>query len=146
MDKEIRDDFSTHSREDILDGVQDYLSYCANDVFVTHAVFNKVLPSFLESCPSPVSFSGILTMGSSFLTVNQEWDHYIANAEAKYKELEHSIKNRLTELAHQAKGMMENEAWKSDVWLSQLDWTPKVAGKSRGVIPIEVCCFIPRLT
>ena len=35
--------------------------------------------------------------------------------------------------------MMDSEAWKEDVWLSQLDWTPKVAGKSRGVFPPEVC-------
>lgn len=29
--------------------------------------------------------------------------------------------------------MMDGEKWKEDVWLSQLDWTPKVAGKTRGV-------------
>ncbi|KAJ7506236.1 hypothetical protein B0H11DRAFT_2331988 [Mycena galericulata] len=27
------------------------------------------------------------------------------------------------------------EKWKDNVWLNQLDWTPKVAGKSRGVLP-----------
>ena len=57
------------------------------------------------------------------------------------RELEEKVKVRLADLAHQAKDMMESQAWKKDVWLSQLDWTPKVAGKSRGVIPPEVRIF-----
>ncbi|TCD69541.1 DNA-directed DNA polymerase gamma mip1 [Steccherinum ochraceum] len=133
MDKEIRNDFMTHSSAEILDGIQDYLTYCANDVAVTHAVFSKVLPAFLTACPSPVSFAGILTMGSSFLPVNEEWEAYLANAEKTYQNLNDKIKNRLIDLAHAAKTLMEGDAWKDDVWLSQLDWTPKVAGKSRGV-------------
>ncbi|KZT69109.1 hypothetical protein DAEQUDRAFT_811569 [Daedalea quercina L-15889] len=133
MDKGIRDDFMTSTREDILQGIQDYLSYCAGDVSVTHAVFRKTLPAFLSACPSPVSFAGVLTMGSSFLTVNEQWEAYLANAERTYKELEEKVKLRLGDLAHQAKEMMRDGRWKSDVWLSQLDWTPKLAGQSRGI-------------
>ncbi|KAI0092465.1 gamma DNA-directed DNA polymerase [Irpex rosettiformis] len=133
MDKETRDDFLTHSREEILDGIQDYLNYCSFDTYVTHTVFRKVLPAFLTACPSPVSFGGILTMGSSFLTVNEEWERYIENAERTYNELNDKVKLRLVELAYRAKDMATDESWRDDVWLSQLDWTPKVAGKSRGI-------------
>ncbi|KAF8414762.1 hypothetical protein L210DRAFT_3541253 [Boletus edulis BED1] len=55
----------TSSREAILAGIQDYLGYCADDVYVTHQVFAQVLPAFLDRCPSPVSFADILTMGTS---------------------------------------------------------------------------------
>ncbi|KAH8103142.1 DNA polymerase family A-domain-containing protein [Cristinia sonorae] len=137
MDKNIRNDFMTHTPPEILDGIQDYLTYCANDVFVTHAVFSKVLPIFLSACPSPVSFAGILTMGSSFLPVNEQWEAYIANAERTYRELDDKVKRRLIDLAHEAKGMMETGTWENDAWLGQLDWTPKVAGKSRGIEPIQ---------
>lgn len=143
IDKAIRDDFGSRKREDIFEGIHDYLNYCSSDVVVTHAVFCKVLPSFLESCPSPVSFAGILTMGSALLTVNHEWERYIENAERTYRELDEKVKVRLVELAHQAKEMMADESWKKDVWLSQLDWTPKVAGKSRGVFPEEVSPTFP---
>ncbi|EPQ51697.1 hypothetical protein GLOTRDRAFT_48389 [Gloeophyllum trabeum ATCC 11539] len=132
MDKEVRNDFMTRTPEEILENVHDYLTYCANDVAVTHAVFSKVLPEFLARCPHPVSFAGILTMGSSFLTVNESWEEYIENAERKYKELEDKVKSRLVQLAQQAKTLADGERWKDDVWLSQLDWTPKIAGKSRG--------------
>ncbi|KAH9926851.1 gamma DNA-directed DNA polymerase [Amylocystis lapponica] len=137
MDKETRDDFMKCSPAEIAENVQDYLNYCSNDVAVTHAVFSKTLPAFLAACPSPVSFAGILTMGSSLLTVNQEWEAYLVNAERTYKDLEDKVKARLLDLAHQAKELIVNEKWKDDVWLSQLDWTPKVVGKSRGILPHE---------
>ncbi|KAI0821816.1 gamma DNA-directed DNA polymerase [Trametes gibbosa] len=137
MDKEVRNDFMTATPEEIRDNIHNYLDYCSTDVAVTHAVFAKTLPAFLTACPSPVSFAGVLTMGSSFLTVNEEWDKYIASAEKTYKELDEKIKTRLVDLAHEAKGQLEGEKWKDDVWLSQLDWTPKVASKSRGVFANE---------
>jgi DNA polymerase gamma 1 len=138
MNKEIRNDFMTLSREEILENAQDYLNYCGEDVYVTHAVFSRVLPDFLRACPSPVSFAGILTMGSSFLTVNESWERYIENAEKVYKELEESVRGRLVQLAQEAKGLMADDKWKGDVWLEQLDWSPKVAKESRGIVREEV--------
>lgn len=123
----------THSREEILDNAQDYLNYCGEDVHVTHAVFSRVLPEFLKACPSPVSFAGILTMGSSFLTVNESWEKYVENAEKVYKDLEENVRGRLVQLAEEAKKLMVDDKWKGDVWLEQLDWTPKTAKESRGV-------------
>ncbi|KAG1834876.1 DNA polymerase family A-domain-containing protein, partial [Suillus variegatus] len=137
MDKEIRNDFMKLTPEEIKDNIHDYLNYCAQDVFVTHAVFSKVLPAFLDRCPSPVSFAGVLAMGSSFLTVNESWESYLADADRVYKELDGKVKKRLVELAEQAKDRARNDSWKDDPWLSQLDWSPKVAGKSRGVVPDE---------
>ena len=139
MDKGIRDDFLLLSREEILGNIQDYLNYCGNDVYVTHAVFSRVLPAFLKACPNPVSFAGILTMGSSFLTVNESWEKYIENAEKTYRELEESVKGRLVQLAHEAKDLMVDDRWKGDVWLEQLDWTPKVVKESRGIVREQVC-------
>lgn len=138
VDKHIREDFLVLSREDIRDNVQDYLNYCGNDVYVTHAVFSRVLPEFLKACPNPVSFAGILTMGSSFLTVNESWEKYIENAEKAYKDLAESVKERLVQLAQEAKELMVGEKWKGDVWLEQLDWTPKVAKESRGIVREQV--------
>ena len=141
LDKEIREDFMASSREMILSDIQDYLGYCASDVYVTHQVFTQVLPAFLERCPSPVSFAGILTMGTSFLTVNESWEEYLRNAENTYHRLECKVKEHLVELAEEAKNLMESGSWKDSPWLSQLDWTPKVAKESRGVYDGDVRCF-----
>lgn len=39
LNKEIRGDFMTSSREAIHADIQDFLGYCAKDVYVTHQVF-----------------------------------------------------------------------------------------------------------
>ncbi|KIM69655.1 hypothetical protein SCLCIDRAFT_102640 [Scleroderma citrinum Foug A] len=138
VDKEIREEFLKATPSEILDGIHDFLNYCANDVYVTHKVFSQVLPSFFERCPNPVSFAGVLTMGSSFLTVNESWEAYLDHAERTYHELEARVKKRLVNLAQQAKEMMEDASWKDNPWLAQLDWTPKAAGKSRGILKLDL--------
>lgn len=142
VDKEVRKNFMVLNREEIYGDLETYLDYCANDVAVTHAVYRQVLPGFLISCPHPVSFAGILTMGSGFLPVNESWIEYCNNAEAKYKEMEKKVTDKLIALAEEARTLMENGDWKNDVWLSQLDWEPKAPGKSRGV---EVAPKVPEV-
>lgn len=141
MDKEARNDFMKCKPAEILENIQDYLNYCANDVSVTHRVYAAVLPEFRESCPAPVSFSGMLTMGSSFLPVNEAWEKYLKDAERTYRKLEEGVKTRLVNLATEARNAMESEKWKDDIWLRQLDWTPKVAGKSRGIGTSDAVSF-----
>lgn len=146
--KEIRDDFMARSREEILENLEDYLDYCASDVASTHAVYKKVFPDFLNACPSPVSFAGVLRMGSSFLTVNESWEVYLKEADGKYHELMENIKLKLVALANEAKELKDDrEKWENDPWLRQLDWTPKVAKKSRGVdsgpeMTVSYKCFL----
>ncbi|KAG8735072.1 DNA-directed DNA polymerase gamma mip1 [Ceratobasidium sp. 414] len=137
LDKTTRDDFMTCSQEEILDDITQYLLYCASDVSTTFDVYCKVLHGFLKSCPSPVSAAGVLTMGSSFLTLDQEWDNYIKSAESKYHELEDGVRTRLLALAKETFAMYQNDTegkkpWEADEWLDQLDWTPKKVGTSRG--------------
>lgn len=139
MDKEIRNDFMKLIPEEIRDNLTDYLGYCAHDVYVTHRVYSAALPDFLKACPHPVSFAGILTMGSSFLTVNQDWEAYLTRAEGVYRDMEEGVKAKLKTLAEDARILVDQpEKWKDDPWLSQLDWTPKVAGQSRGIFPPSI--------
>lgn len=132
IDKETRNAFMEDTPEQILADLESFIDYCATDVSTTHAVFRAVLPQFFDACPHPVSWAGVMQMGSSFLTVNQEWEKYLTQAEKKYRDLETGVKTRLIDLAERARLLMEGGEWKKDVFLSQLDWTPKVAGKSRG--------------
>ncbi|PBK75099.1 hypothetical protein ARMSODRAFT_929171 [Armillaria solidipes] len=144
LSKEIRNDFMTCTPEEILAGIFDYIGYCANDVSVTHQVYAKVFPGFSKNCPHPVSFAGILTMGSGFLPVNQEWEAYLERAEGLWNKMSKGVKDGLESLAreavtnHPVGAEGGEDKWKDDPWLSQLDWTPKVVGKTRGVFPPEV--------
>ncbi|KAF9029821.1 hypothetical protein BDZ89DRAFT_1112456 [Hymenopellis radicata] len=136
ISKEIRGDFMTSTPEEILAGITDYLSYCASDVYVTHQVYKKVLPGFSSSCPHPVSFAGMLTMGSGFLPVNEQWEAYLEKAEAIWNRLEKGVKDGLESLARAAMASFkldEPNQFDDDPWLSQLDWSPKAVGKTRGL-------------
>ena len=53
------------------------MQYCARDVLYTHEVLQKVLPQFLERYPHPVTFAGMLEMGTAYLPVNYSWEQYI---------------------------------------------------------------------
>ncbi|EEB93410.1 hypothetical protein MPER_07935, partial [Moniliophthora perniciosa FA553] len=148
ISKEIRGDFMTATPEEIRTDITDYLAYCAGDVDVTHNVYRKVLPGFLNACPHPVSFAGVLTMGSGFLPVNEQWEAYLERAEGVWQALEKKVRDGLEKLARSAmeaypvavpgEDNIANEGWRNDVWLSQLDWTPKIAGKTRGVLPLTI--------
>ncbi|KIK52080.1 hypothetical protein GYMLUDRAFT_100859 [Collybiopsis luxurians FD-317 M1] len=143
ISKEIRNDFMACTPLEILDGIHDYIGYCASDVKTTHAVFKKVLPGFLQACPHPVSFAGVATMGSGFLPVNEQWEAYINRAERVWQALEGKVRSGLENLARAAVKDYKVSSpdspvigpWQDDVWLNQMDWTPKVAGKTRGIYP-----------
>jgi DNA polymerase gamma 1 len=126
VDKSIRNRFAdesiTHASQ-LEPELKELLSYCGTDVKITHDVFTKVLPLFLDSCPHPASFAGILTMGSSFLPVNESWQEYLESAESKYREMDQGVKKALRILAEKAR----KAGKQNDAWSQQLDWTEKPA-------------------
>ncbi|WWC69737.1 uncharacterized protein I206_103680 [Kwoniella pini CBS 10737] len=127
VDKSIRNRFADDSikhASQLRPELYELLTYCAGDVKITHQVYQKVLPLFLESCPHPASFSGVLSMGNSFLPVDENWEQYLKNSEATYREMDAGVKKALRVLAEKARkeGIKDG-----DPWLEQLDWSPKTA-------------------
>ncbi|KAF9575520.1 DNA-directed DNA polymerase gamma mip1 [Mortierella alpina] len=108
----------------IQEHFQALMVYCGQDVAATHAVFRKTLPKYLETCPHPVSFAGMLQMGSSFLTVNEGWIDYVARCNKLYQEMAENVESKLMLLAENALENFEKDPafYQEDPWLSQLDW------------------------
>lgn len=135
VDKSVRDYFASEDRNEILDSYQDLMNYCSNDVLVTHKVFKAVLPAFLQACPNPVSFAGVLHMGNSFLPVDESWKQFLERAEGLYNKLTSQVEKELHDLAEEARRNMflkdpqqpDKFLHETDPWLSQLDWTLKKA-------------------
>ncbi|KAG0334907.1 DNA-directed DNA polymerase gamma mip1 [Podila humilis] len=109
----------------VQENFQDLMTYCAQDVVATHSVYQKTLPKFLETCPHPVSFAGILQMGSSFLTVNEGWVDYLERCNRVYKKMSEDVESKLLLLAENALKSFEADKnfYLSDPWLNQLDWS-----------------------
>ncbi|KAF9292539.1 DNA-directed DNA polymerase gamma mip1 [Mortierella alpina] len=108
----------------IQQNFQALMTYCGQDVAATHAVYQKTLPKYLETCPHPVSFAGMLQMGSSFLTVNEGWIDYVARCNKLYQEMAENVESKLMLLAENALENFEKDPafYQGDPWLSQLDW------------------------
>ncbi|KAK9431980.1 DNA polymerase family A-domain-containing protein [Lipomyces doorenjongii] len=141
IDKGERDYFGTLDRQGIRDMIQDLINYCARDVRTTYFVYQKVLPSFLEVCPHPVSFAALRHLASVFLPIDDTWKDYVANAESKYQELLAEVETRLKSLVEQAVAQKDDpeKKYNQDPWLKQLDWTIKeirmVKPKRKGDVP-----------
>ncbi|XP_030433904.1 DNA polymerase subunit gamma-1 isoform X1 [Gopherus evgoodei] len=122
LQKEARELFVKGSMSDIRHNFQELMKYCALDVQATHEVFQKQLPLFMERCPHPVTFAGMLEMGVSYLPVNQNWERYLDETQGTYEELQKEMKKSLMNLANDACQLLYEERYKDDPWLWDLEW------------------------
>ncbi|KAL8923651.1 MAG: hypothetical protein Q9172_003043 [Xanthocarpia lactea] len=140
IDKAQRDSFGELDRAGIQGKLEELLDYCAADVSITHRVYKKVFPAFLEVCPHPVSFGALRHLSSVILPVDRSWKSYIEAAEATYNRLSNDVEKRLQDLANAALESKDDpEYYSQDHWLRQLDWTGQtikmVKGKKKGDPP-----------
>lgn len=122
LEKEAREIFVKGSMADVRDSFQELMRYCALDVQSTHQVFTEQLPLFMERCPHPVTFAGMLEMGVSYLPVNQNWERYLEEAQGTFEELQREMKKSLMNLADDACHLIEEQRFKEDPWLWDLEW------------------------
>lgn len=133
MDKSVRDNFGLLDREEVLDRLDELVNYCAKDVEITHKVYSIVFPNFLNTCPHPVSFAALRHLTSVILPVDESWTTYLNNAENKYQELSAAVEERLVALTEKALECKDDEQkWKSDPWLRQLDWSGQDVKMTKG--------------
>ena len=140
IDKAQRDSFGELDRDGVRSKLDELLDYCAADVAVTHRVYKKVFPGFLDVCPHPVSFGALRHLSSVILPVDKSWNTYIESAEATYDGLSNAVEQRLSDLADKALELKDSpENYANDDWLSQLDWSGQeikmVKGKKKGDPP-----------
>ncbi|NWR19517.1 DPOG1 polymerase, partial [Emberiza fucata] len=122
LEKEARELFVKGTMADVRSNFQDLVSYCARDVQATHEVFQEQLPLFMERCPHPVTFAGMLEMGVSYLPVNGNWNRYLNDAQGIYEELQKEMKKSLMNLANDACQLLHEHRYKDDPWLWDLEW------------------------
>ncbi|KAL2800498.1 DNA polymerase family A-domain-containing protein [Aspergillus keveii] len=140
IDKSQRDYFGELDRSQILAKLDELLDYCAADVAITHRVYKKVFPNFLEVCPHPVSFGALRHLSSVILPVNHTWKEYLDSAESTYHKRLDDVQRRLVELCDEALTFKDDpEKYTNDPWLRQLDWSGQevkmVKGKKKGDPP-----------
>lgn len=140
IDKAQRDHFGVLDRAGVREKLDELLDYCAADVAITHRVYKKVFPGFLEVCPHPVSFGALRHLSSVILPVNKSWETYLDRSEETYVRLSKAVEQRLSDLADRALALKgDPDQYSNDDWLRQLDWSGQeirmVKGKKKGDPP-----------
>lgn len=133
IDKAQRDHFGELDKEGILHKLEELLDYCAADVAITHRVYRKILPNYLDVCPHPVNFGALRHLSSVILPVNESWEEYIASAESTYHRRLDDVQKKLVDLSEEAlKVKNEPETYMNDPWLRQLDWSGQEVKMAKG--------------
>ena len=140
IDKAQRDHFGELDRAGICEKLDELLDYCAADVAITHRVYKKVFPGFLEVCPHPVSFGALRHLSSVILPVDKSWETYLDRSEETYIRLSKAVEQRLSDLAERALDVKgDSDQYNNDDWLRQLDWSGQeirmAKGKKKGDPP-----------
>lgn len=136
LSKEVRDKFGELDRDGVMNELETLMNYCAADVEVTHNVFKAVLPAYLERCPHPVSFAALRHLASVILPVDKSWETYVETAEKTYQDMAAKIQETLLQLTEDARKLKANEeVWKNDPWLRQLDWSGQEVKLTKKGVP-----------
>ncbi|KAI6660023.1 DNA polymerase subunit gamma-1 isoform X1 [Oopsacas minuta] len=123
LDKAPRDLFLTGTLEQIRNDFQNGITYCAKDAIATLEIFQRLLPLFKQSSPSPVTILGMMEMGSAYMpTNNKDWSSFVTNCDEYHANSVRSTSVKLRDLANKACDLSEDNLYLLDPWLSGFDW------------------------
>ncbi|CBA17726.1 putative mitochondrial DNA polymerase gamma homologue [Acaryochloris phage A-HIS1] len=135
-DKKTRDIFvEAVSHKAIKRQLHECVSYMLTDVYRTLLLTKALYPKYRLSCPSKVTLAAALLMGSSILTAHPQWESWAHRTDLLHSQITKEIEDSLNEIAavELSKFERDPESVTSNVWLSNLDWTPAKTGKNKGL-------------
>jgi len=129
VSKELRNYFVEGTLDEISEKFQELVGYCALDVKFTHEVsfyffihllfslkfilkpckllfalqiHHVLFPEYQNKCPHPVTFAGMLEMGSCYLPTSKAWDNYVEKSSQAFEGATGRIDSLLLHLAQKA--------------------------------------------
>nr|XP_020470869.1 DNA polymerase subunit gamma-1 [Monopterus albus] len=122
LQKEARETFLKGNMMDVRNNFQELMQYCAMDVQATHQVFTEQLPLFMERSVNPNLQAFFVNSGLILLIVELSWGRYLEDSQDVYEELEREMKRSLMTLADDACQLLQDDRYKEDPWLWDLEW------------------------
>uniref|UniRef100_A0A914VI25 Mitochondrial DNA polymerase catalytic subunit n=1 Tax=Plectus sambesii TaxID=2011161 RepID=A0A914VI25_9BILA len=126
LDKSDQKFFVNNSLPLIRDNFQRLVNYCANDVQATFEIFQRLHPKFKERCPHPVTWFGMMELGSAYLPITDNWRKFIERAEETCTSSNNRIADQLVQVAHELINQFggSDKRYLNDPWMWCEDWTP----------------------
>ena len=139
LDKSARETFVSGSMKDVQHDFNELMDYCAKDVLATFNVLEKLLPQFFAHFPHRASFAGLLEIGQMYLPINNNWQRYVNSCQQEYANLTLELKRTLIDRMNDACHLIQDEKYKDDKWLWDLDWNVKnrkmIMSPRKGFVP-----------
>lgn len=135
VEKQTRNLFVEGDLKEIQEQFQNVMSYCCGDVQATYRVIQNLFPLFVERFPHPVSFAGMLEVGTAYLPVNSNWTRYVQDCEQVYEDMQTESKLLLMKRADQACQLLEDQRYRDDIWMWDQDWGVKELKLRKPQIP-----------
>ncbi|CAF1247175.1 unnamed protein product, partial [Didymodactylos carnosus] len=123
LNKDMQKIFIEGTIDDVRENFQKLMTYCGNDVKATCEVIKILYPMFVERFDHPVTLSGMLEMSTMFLPINQNWNHFIREADVTFENIESDMQHILMQIANETCKYAMKDAYRSDPWLWDLDWS-----------------------
>nr|CAG4643709.1 EOG090X00SQ [Lepidurus arcticus] len=123
LEKEARNYFVTGTLGEIRAEFQNLMTYCAKDTLATYQILCAMMGDFFERFPHPITFAGMLEMGTAYLPVNSNWERFLNDSEDTYNDMEKELTHCLVQQANEACTQYHNEKFRDDPWLWDLDWS-----------------------
>lgn len=117
--------------DDVRCDFQHLMEYCAKEVRSTYRVLQDLYPLFVQRFPHPATFAGMLESGMPYLPVNSSWLRYINASDLAYTEFGIELKSLLEKRANQACRLLHGDAYKSNLWLWDQDWSVEEFKKNK---------------
>ena len=122
LKKAKRDVFVTGSSKEILNDLQELMTYCSMDVLATSKVYAVIFPMFRERCPHPATLAGMLEMTLAYLPTNSNWQRFLRQSDDAAHELVEETGRVLAQQAKESCQLLAKEAYKRDLWMWDQDW------------------------
>ncbi|GMR37530.1 hypothetical protein PMAYCL1PPCAC_07725, partial [Pristionchus mayeri] len=125
MNKAFQKFFVKEPMTAIVAEFQRLSTYCADDVLITHQIYNKLMPLYRKHFPHPATMAGVLHMSEAYLPINQFWRMFFEKSEEDRTEVSRSAVSAVVEAARER--LQKHDPSTPDVFMWADKWSKKSA-------------------
>uniref|UniRef100_A0AC34GKE2 DNA mitochondrial polymerase exonuclease domain-containing protein n=1 Tax=Panagrolaimus sp. ES5 TaxID=591445 RepID=A0AC34GKE2_9BILA len=115
--------FVKENIEVIREHFQSLTQYCAEDVQATFEVFKELYPIFRDRFPHPITYVGMMEMGSAYLPITENWRLFYEKCNLDTAEVNDRAARGLAQAALElAKTLSAENKYVTDPWMWICDW------------------------
>uniref|UniRef100_A0A914YRA8 DNA-directed DNA polymerase n=1 Tax=Panagrolaimus superbus TaxID=310955 RepID=A0A914YRA8_9BILA len=123
LNKSMQHVFVKENIDVIREHFQSLTQYCAEDVLATFEVFKELYPIFRERFPHPITYVGMMEMGSAYLPITENWRLFYEKCNQDTAEVNDRAARGLAQASLDiAKDLSSENKYETDPWMWICEW------------------------